>query len=366
MHIKGRKILSLVLLLLFFLSGCKANDKEAFPALKKPVEQEMETAIVSRGDIFELKTYDAKVYPDLKLVYPEKDGAMKEVTVYIGQEVKKGDVLAYLDDKEISDKIEQLEESIEDARVNNNFNNRHQELDIQIQELNIKQKIESNASELEIAQMQSELEKLEITRQQDLKQQEYELEKLNDRLKEAKTELENTVIKAPSSGEVVYISTYNKGDMVSKDNPLIIITDESKLHLQSEYMEKYIFTDASQVYALINGRKYDIEYVPLESSEVVKMQDSGIDIESRYTIKGDTGNIASGDYACICVKNKVKENVINIPKNALYSDSEGKFVYRMTDGVFSRCNIETGIETDIQVEIISGLEEGDVIYVQGA
>lgn len=361
-----KKILaSLLLIALIFLSGCKEKVEENIPVLKAPVQGKMETAIVSRGDIFELTSYDAKVYPALQLVYPAVDGVLNEVCVYLGQEVKEGDILAYLDSTQLSEKIEQLEDSIEEMETNNDFNNRLQQLDIDIMELNIVQKINSNAPQLEIAQMQSELEKLKLSMEQNIEKQNYDLKKLKESLKEAREEKEKTIIKAPFSGKVVYISSFG-GIRVSKDSPVIIITDESKLHIQSNYMERNTFINANQAYALINGKQYDIEYVPLESDELVKMNDSGIAIESRFAVIGEADDIASGDYVCICLKNKVRENVLTIPKNALYSDAEGHFVYRMNNGAFARCNVETGIETDIQVEIISGLEEGDVVYVQGS
>lgn len=360
-----KRLLAIFLMSLIFLSGCNKKD-EAIPTLKVPVSGKMETAVVSRGDIFELTTYDAKVYPDLRVVYPSLDGTLKEVKVNLGQGVKKGDILAYFDSTELSDKLKQLEETMEDTKINNKYNNSQLELDMQILELNIRQKLDNKAPELEIAQMQADLEKLEISRQQTIKKQEYDLKKLQKSIDETNLELENTVINAPSSGQVVYINTFDSGARLSKDNPVVIITDESNLHIQSDYLERNIFIDASEVYAAINGKEYEIEYVPLESDQIVKMKENGAAIESRYSIVGDINNIASGDYACIGVKNKVRENVVNIPKNALYSDAEGNFVYRMIDGVFTRCNIETGMETDIQVEIISGLEEGDVIYVQGS
>lgn len=361
-----RRILAILLLIaLVLFSGCSKKAEESVPVLKAPVQGKMETAIVTRGDIFELTTYDAKIYPALQVIYPEVDGVLQEVCVYIGQEVKKGDILACLDSTQLNEKINQLEDSIEDTEINNDFSNRLQQLDIDIMELNIAQKINSNASQLEIAQMQSELEKMKLVKKQNLEKQEYDLKKQRESLDEAREELEKTIIKAPISGKVVYIDSYG-GTNVSKDRPVIIITDESKLHIQSEYIDKNTFINANQAYALINGKQYDIEYVPLESDELAKMNDNGITVESRFAVTGEADNMVSGDYACICLKNKVKENVLTIPKNALYSDAEGNFVYRMNDGTFSRCNVETGIETDIQVEITGGLEEGDVVYVQGS
>lgn len=361
-----KRLIAILMLSLIFLSGCKAGNDDTVPVLAEPVKGKMDTAIVSRSDIFELTTYNAKIYPSLEIIYPALDGVMKEVAINIGQEVKEGDVLAYLNNSSLTERIKKLEETIEDTRISNGFNNELQEIDMQIKELNIRQKVADNAVELDIALMRSDLEKMEITRQHNLKKQQYDLEKLQEQLAKAKEELSHTVITASSSGRVVYVSSFRTGVGISKDNPIAIITDESKLHIQSEYLDRNTYINANEVYAAINGKDYEVEYVPLESDQIVKMEDNGIPLESRFSIKGDMSGIKSGDYACICIKNKVKENALNIPKNAIFSDAGGKFVYRMTDGVFSRCNVETGIETDIQIEIISGLEEGDVIYVQGS
>lgn len=356
------KRLFAVIISVIFLSGCERNDI-VVPTLKESVGGEIDTAVVTRGDIYQLTTYDAKIYPDLQEVSFTIDGTVKEVSVYLGQEVKAGDLLVSLDDTKMREQLIQLEQQLEDARINNMYNNKQQDLDIQILELNLKQKIEDNTSEIDIALIKANLDKLKLIRQQTLDLNSYYLKKIQKKIDVLRKELEKTAMEAPCSGKVVYVKELHLNGRVSADESIVIITDESKLHVQSDYIDASIIKNASQIYAVIKGNEYEIEYIPFESYEILKMKNSGIVLGSRYSIK-ENDAIFCGDYACICIKDKFKANVITIPKNALYSDSSGYFVYRLINDKLERCNIVIGEETNIQVEILSGLAEGDVVYVQ--
>ena len=59
-----------------------------------------------------------------------------------------------------------------------------------------------------------------------------------------------------------------------------------------------------------------------------------------------------------------RENVLKIPLNALYSEDDMYYVYIIEDGETRvRRNVEIGAVSAAEAEIVSGLEEGDVIYV---
>jgi multidrug efflux pump subunit AcrA (membrane-fusion protein) len=357
-----KKLVAVMMISVILIGGCDKKDI-AVPTLKEAAGGKMDTAVVTRGDIYKLTTYDAKIYPNIEEVYSAIDGKVKEVSVYLGQEVKAGDILMKLDDTKIKEQLTQLQKQLEDARINNKYDKMQQEFDIRIMELNLKQKIEENASEIDIALMKADLEKLKLINQQTLDLNSYYLEKMQKKMNALKKELDKTALKAPCSGNIVYMKELHLNGRVSVDEPVIIITDISKLHLQSDYIDISRIKNASQIYAVIKGKEYEIEYIPFEAEELLKMKNSGIVLDSRYSINADS-NISSGDYGSIYIKDNFKTNVIIIPKNALYSDSSGNFVYRIIDNNLERCNVEIGKETDIQVEIISGLTEGDVVYVQ--
>lgn len=358
-----KKFLIILIVGMLLLSGCDKSKEAEIPELIEPVSVKMDTAVVSRGDIYTLTTYDAKVYPDIEKVSFLIDGEVKDISVSLGQTVEEGDIIISLNDKKITEQLEKTKKSLNDAKSNNEFNDVQREHDIQIMALNIEKMIENNASEIDISESQADMEKLEFTGKQTRESNEINIKKLQERIDELETELKKTTIVSPCKGNVVYLQRLRINDKVIADNPVAVITDDSKLHIQSDYLKRDIINSASSVYALINGKEYDIEYIPLEADEVVKMNE-GAKIESKFSFIPDS-SILPGDYASICIKGDFKENVLSIPKGSLYNDSKGYFVYLMIDDNLVRSDIKVGIVTDIQVEIISGLEEGDVVYVQG-
>ena len=58
------------------------------------------------------------------------------------------------------------------------------------------------------------------------------------------------------------------------------------------------------------------------------------------------------------------EDALVIPSGALYRDEQTSYVYKMVDGKRERCNVETGLITEMEAQITDGLAEGDVVYVQ--
>lgn len=61
-----------------------------------------------------------------------------------------------------------------------------------------------------------------------------------------------------------------------------------------------------------------------------------------------------------------KENVISIPVGAVIKRGEVKTVRVVQDGEITPIRVETGLETDTEIEIMSGLEEGDIVVMTPA
>lgn len=360
----GKKLFVMIFVSLILLSGCEKKDS-VVPVLKESIGAELDTALVSRGDIYNLTTYDAKIYPEVSEMYFTTDGRVQSIHVYLGQEVKKGDLLIRLDGKEKMEELQRLNKELHDLVKNYEYENILQDIDIQIQKLNIERMKRDQASEIEIAQMMVELDKIELLKLQTLEIQQYNIDKIQNKITAIQVEIEKDKIVAPFSGIVVYINDVKMHEQVSAYDPMIILANHSKLHLQSEYITESVIKSASQIYAVAKGKEYNIEYIPLERDQIITLNNNDGIIESKYYLP-TTEDLVVGDYACIYVKDKLKKDVIYIPKNAIYSDSQGDFVYRLVDEKLVRSSVEVGVVTEIQAEIKSGLEEGDVIYVQGS
>ncbi|MGF7142117.1 multidrug efflux pump subunit AcrA (membrane-fusion protein) [Anaerotaenia torta] len=357
-----RRLVMIALAIMLLLGGCDKKDT-VIPILEEPVEAEIDTAAVSRGDIYDLFTYDAKVYPEIHELSFPIDGEAGDIAVYMGQEVKKGDLLLSLEDENRGKELNRLKEELETTLKNNELDNKKTSLEIQIQELDILRRGEAGASAVEIARMEAALGKSKLKREHALKLQELDKNRVIKKIEEIEEELEKYKLKAPCSGSITYIKQFSGNSRINAYETAIIIADETRLHIQSDFISGSELSMANEVYALIGGRKYAIQYIPFETNELIKMKNSGIKPETRYEFAAGQG-LTAGDYACVCLIKNFKKDVLIIPNNALYKDSSGSFVYRMVDGELVRSNVELGIKTNTEIEVIKGLEEGDIIYVQ--
>ena len=88
-------------------------------------------------------------------------------------------------------------------------------------------------------------------------------------------------------------------------------------------------------------------------------------IEAR-AIVDNPGNIHAHTYAVAQITTDEKINVFVIPEKAVFPEDFGKIVFTMDKNTFKKCAIETGIKRDGKVEVLQGLEEGDLLVIEGA
>jgi multidrug efflux pump subunit AcrA (membrane-fusion protein) len=69
-------------------------------------------------------------------------------------------------------------------------------------------------------------------------------------------------------------------------------------------------------------------------------------------------------YAAVSLCCIYAEDVLAVPKKALYNDGGSYYVYQVVNGERVRRDVEIGVSTRLKVEITQGLREGDEIYVQ--
>lgn len=65
------------------------------------------------------------------------------------------------------------------------------------------------------------------------------------------------------------------------------------------------------------------------------------------------------------IKGRENENALVVPITALRSDTTGSYVYKKGEDGLSKVYVKTGITTDKEVEVISGVNEGDEIVISG-
>ena len=74
--------------------------------------------------------------------------------------------------------------------------------------------------------------------------------------------------------------------------------------------------------------------------------------------------IKPGMTADVVIETAKKEDVLVVPRGALEDKNEKKIVKVLENGQVKEREVETGLEGDQLVEILSGLSEGDQVVVK--
>lgn len=363
---KRWKWAAMLLCVAMLLSGCEERGQEQAeaPKLLEPVGVSMDSAQVVRGDICTIQTFEASVTAAVEELSFERDGKISSVNVVVGQAVKKGDVLAELDEKAMKKQYEQLDRSLERQKTLNEYDNRALELDIETQKIK-NEAMKASASPDERQSAQLELEALQLKLQQQKQSQALSLRQMEERISALSQKMGQNRLIAPCDGIVSWTADIRVGGQVTAYAPMMYISDDARLSIVSEYVSEQAANGADRLYARIGDRDYPLELQAMDMQEYISIVLAGGTPVSRFALSAeDEAQLKAGQYAMVHMVSGSKQDVLLVPSNALYSDTEGRYVYRMDGERRVRCPVKTGSSNKIQVEITEGLSEGDWVYVK--
>ena len=353
---------TLCLLILVGITGC-GNEVQTAPELLEPVGVKMSTASVQRDTVYTVKTYDGELVPYVEELHFVSDGKLGEILVLPGDLVKKGQVLATLDEESVNKQIAALDDEIYEISSLGKYSDRQAAANIGIAKTELEKMRAEGASQQKCAEKELEIQKLELSLKQAQELRNMELGNKYTAMNKLKESLKTTQITAPFDGRIVYVRSIKQGASVQGYSTVMCIADESRLTLQIDFELEGTFTTADKVYAQILDKTYDITYQPYDQAEYMSLLLSGKQMKSQFSIDAEPGELESGLFAVVMVLDNYKEDVLTIPVNALYRDQNGRHVYKLVDGQRVRCDVTVGTITETKIEILEGLEEGDVICV---
>lgn len=201
-----------------------------------------------------------------------------------------------------------------------------------------------------------------------------EVETAQENLEEAQEALEDFedlvgdgIIYAEYSGTVVTVG-YEAGDYLSSDTPVAAFKDMDEITMTVSVSQE----DISQV-AL--GDKVDIVLTAykdttydgvVESMETASSSGSStVSYNVTVAFTGDVTGIYGDMTGNVTFITSQVQDVVYVSNKAVIADGEASYVdVKKEDGSVERTAVETGFTDGVNVEIISGLEEGDVALIE--
>ena len=339
------------------LKSQKEKKLKAFNALKNELKQ-INDAIVDLDpseklpliSMLEIKPENFDHYVEIQanvktrnnvLLYPEYTGTLKAVYAQEGQKVKKGKLLAMIDDAGLKDQLEQLEIQ---AQLSKTIFDRTQRLWDQ----NI-------GSEIQLLQAKT-------TYNSQLKS-----------IAQLKKQLNRTKIYAPFSGTIDEIIANTGANMMPGQTPVMRIVNLSDMYAEADVPERYLSQIKRGTTAFVN-----IPVLNLELETNVRQTGTFINPVNRsFRVETPLENTSEMIMPNLNCKLKINDysnpSALMIPLGVIKENANGqKYVYKLIHEdkkqVFrtQQALVELGKKSFDKVEVLSGIEIGDLIVEEGA
>lgn len=191
-----------------------------------------------------------------------------------------------------------------------------------------------------------------------------ELATLNADIDKVKAEIEMTELRAPFDG-TIGLRQVSVGSYASPSTIVAKLTNLKPIKIEFSVPEK----NANDIKKGTNLEfKVDGKLHPFEAQ--VYATESSLDatthtLSVRAIYPNENGELISGRYADIRVKQKEIANAIAIPSEAIVPEMGINKVFVYRNGKAEPTAVTIGIRTDAEVQILDGLQAGDTILTSG-
>lgn len=307
-----------------------------------------------RRDIDSKLLLSGEVQPAFQVdVKPEVGGKVKEIAVHVGQRVKRGELLAVIDDTDLLTEKKSAQTAVDGAQLEvdkdkGNYDRAKALFD------------EKLISKEVYANLEADL----LISKNSLQRALSSLQSVNDRL-------DKTRIVAPSDGTVLDIAV-NEGQVVSaaasvnSGTTLMTFADLARLLINTHVNQMDVAKLApGQVVAVnmqgddTNSVRAQIEFVaPLAT---VKNNIKGFEVQA--LIQDTSGLLKPGMSVSMTASVGNAKHAISVPITAVFKQDNERIVYVRKGASTERRKVKVGLTNMSFAEIVGGLQEGEEILL---
>ena len=320
------------------LTGCGSKNKKTAAQLQQSGAVKQPPLQVE-GFIVQSQTLDEVIEVPGSLmafetteIHPEVSGRVVQLNVKEGGFVGKGALLAKLYDEDLQAQLHKLEVQLAIAKTTE----------------------ERQAKLLKI---------------QGISQQDYDLSLLNENNIKAdmeiiRTTVSKTQIRAPFSGKLG-LKNISPGAYITPATAITTISEVNQLKLQFTVPEKY----SSRIK---NGQDIDFTIEGSTKTYSAKVAATEVFIEEdtrslsvRAVVKSEDKFLTPGAFAKVKIELGKNEKALMIPSEAIVPQGRKKQIFLFKNGKALTSDILTGVRDSANVQVLSGLNQGDTVITTG-
>lgn len=381
--------------LLSFSSGCKSEEKEKEP------EVTVQTTPAQRAPISETISAEAVVFPlEQATVAPKITSTIKRFLVQRGTHVKKGQLLAELENTDLSAAAESSKGDFEQAEaayvttVGAGLPQQIQKAELDAaaakSAFEAQQRIydsrknllqqgaiprrDVEAAEVALAQARSQNEQSQkqladlqrLGKEQLLKSAQGSRLSAEGKYRGAEAQLSYSQIKSPIDGVVTDRPLY-EGDLATANQPMLTVMNLSRLIAKSHIPQ-------AEAATLRVGNPAELHVAGLD--EPVKgsvtlvspaLDPGSTTIEVWVEARKPNPAVKPGMTVPVTMVSKTAKDAIVVPKDAVFKNDEGAYYVLLagSDEKAHQKKVQVGIHAADQTQVVSGISEGDPVITSG-
>jgi membrane fusion protein (multidrug efflux system) len=260
----------------------------------------------------------------------ETSGKIVGINFMEGTRVKKGELLAKINDKPLQAQLQKLQAALKMAEAK----------EFRQRSLLTKDAISQESYDQIVTDVQS----------------------IRADINLVKAHILETELRAPFDG-IIGLRYLSEGAFTSSSTKIARLIKTSPIKIEFSIPEKYA-SEMEIGYPItftVDDKAYSASVYAVEPKIDVEMH--SVQIRALYPNKNE--ELKSGRYAGITLELSKIDNAMAIPTEALIPEMEGEKVYIYKNGKAQSVKVTTGLRTEAKIQITSGLEFGDTLLTSG-
>ena len=192
-----------------------------------------------------------------------------------------------------------------------------------------------------------------------------ELGVIRMRIQHILNEIDDMQIRAPFDGVITWVMDFGGVMWTSVGQPVVTVSDQGQYIFRLTGNDVQFVTIGEYYYLTIGGEPFPAVAIDPDVEDIQRPPQTGDTIdEAFFRLVGDNKPvIAGGMMATVFLLHEEVRDVIFLPIMHINTVGDRTFVHVLEDDIIVIRDIVTGMQGNATIEIISGLEEGELIVI---